>query len=177
MNTENYVNYYVEILTATLQEAILKNISMQANAKVSEDVINDFARLKEELENTINHLNTNGSVEVEQLKNTISQHQETIDRLNGEINSVGNLRNEYEAVKHQAGHVDTFRNELAKARKENEKIVNDYELRIKELNDKIEYLQLTPAKRKKLDDAKAQATATPIVDMTEDITTKDGGSF
>ena len=43
------------------------------------------------------------------------------------------------------------------------------------MNDQIEYLQLTPAKRKKIDEAKAIKT---VDNFTDDSTIiKDGGSF
>ena len=112
-----------------------------------------------------------------------------------------NFKNEYENVKHQVQHVDTFRNELTKTREEFDRNKNEYENKIndlknnyentirdlknghenviKELTDKIDYLQLTPAKRKKLDDDKVSVT--PIENTLEVFTksdiTKDGGSF
>jgi len=47
------------------------------------------------------------------------------------------------------------------------------------LNEKIDYLQLTPAKRKKIEEVKKETTDTPSIDVfssSEDIL-KDGGSF
>ena len=41
MGNEKYLNYYVEILTNTLTDAVIRNVSLQANARISEDVIND----------------------------------------------------------------------------------------------------------------------------------------
>ena len=76
--------------------------------------------------------------------------------FNNELDQIRNLRAEYENVKHQVNHVETFRNELAKSRKEIEDLKKEHELKIKVLNEKIDYLQLTPAKRKKYDEVKAQ---------------------
>ena len=57
--------------------------------------------------------------------------------------------------------------------------ISNHEIAIKELNDKIEYLQLTPAKRKKIDEAnkpKEMAPEMPVSQSSED-NIKDGGSF
>jgi len=81
------------------------------------------------------------------------------------------MKHEFENVRHQVQHVDTFRNELIKERDEHQKTRNDYESKIKSLNEQIEYLQLTPAKRKKIEEAKS-ITATTIINPIE-----DGGSF
>ena len=41
MSNENYVNHYVEILTSTMTDAVIRNISLQANGKISESVITE----------------------------------------------------------------------------------------------------------------------------------------
>ena len=86
--------------------------------------------------------------------------------MNNELNDLRRQRGEFEAVKSQVQHVDTFRNELVKAQE-----------KIKELNAQIEYLQLTPAKRKKIDDEKAKQVETPSVLPITQETLKDGGEF
>ena len=90
------------------------------------------------------------------------------------------MKSEYENIKHQANHVDTFRNELNKEREEHQKTRTVFENQIKELASQIEYLQLTPAKRKKLEDERnkvveviEQSSVLPLTDNT----IKDGGSF
>jgi uncharacterized coiled-coil DUF342 family protein len=117
------------------------------------------------------------------------------------------MRSEYENIKHQAQHVDTFRNELLKEREEHQKTRRElenklnelttkhdsdlnsnkesYEKQIKELGDKIEYLQLTPAKRKKLEEEKAKLLSpTELFQVVEtktepktDTLVEDGGTF
>jgi chromosome segregation ATPase len=159
MSNENYVNHYVEILTSTMTDAVIRNISLQANAKISESVIAEQQSRIDKLNSEIN----------------------TIESLQSKVHELNGMKAEYENIKHQANHVDTFRSELIKERELHQQTRNDYELKIKELNEKIEYLQLTPAKRKKIDDSKL----TPIVEVTEgtptlfniDTTIKDGGSF
>ena len=170
MSNENYVNHYVEILTSTMTDAVIRNISLQANAKISESVIAEQQGKIDKLNSEIN----------------------TIESLQSKVHELNGMKAEYENIKHQANHVDTFRSELIKERELHQQTRNDYELKIQELNgnydlkiqelnEKIEYLQLTPAKRKKIDDSKL----TPIVEVTEgtptlfniDTTIKDGGSF
>ena len=58
MSNENYVNHYVEILTSTMTDAVIRNISLQANAKISEGVITEqqskIDKLNSEIEKILN---------------------------------------------------------------------------------------------------------------------------
>ena len=174
MSNENYVNYYVEILTSTMTDAVIRNISLQANAKISESVI-------AEQQGKIDKLNSEVKSYTDNLNGTNEQYRNTIEGLQNTVNELNGMKAEYENIKHQANHVDTFRSELIRERELHQQTRNDYDLKIKELNEKIDYLQLTPAKRKKIDDSKI----TPTVEVTEepltlfniDTTIKDGGSF
>jgi uncharacterized protein YydD (DUF2326 family) len=95
------------------------------------------------------------------------------------------MRGEYENVKHQLSHVDTFRNELVKEREDHKNTRNQLEATIKELNEKIDFLQLTPAKRKKTEEEKAKLLSpTELFTLVETKTepqpnavTEDGGTF
>ena len=174
MSNENYVNHYVEILTSTMTDAVIRNISLQANAKISEGVIAEqqgkIDRLISEVKNYTDNIN-----------GTNEQHRNTIESLQNQVNELSGMKAEYENIKHQANHVDTFRNELIRERELHQQTRNDYDLKIKELNEKIEYLQLTPAKRKKIDDSKVAPTVEVIEETLTlfniDTTIKDGGSF
>ena len=174
MSNENYVNHYVEILTSTMTDAVIRNISLQANAKISEGVIAEqqgkIDRLISEVKNYTDNIN-----------GTNEQHRNTIEGLQNQVNELSGMKAEYENIKHQANHVDTFRNELIRERELHQQTRNDYDLKIKELNEKIEYLQLTPAKRKKIDDSKITTTVEvieePLTLFNIDTTIKDGGSF
>lgn len=160
MSGQNYMNYYVEILTGTMTDAIIRNVSLQATVKSNEEIVNEQASRLEQLQNIVNN----------------TDHEKTINDLRNELNNVRNELNQLENVKHQAQHVDTFRNELIKEREIHNQTRNDYDSKITELNKKIEYLQLTPAKRKKIDDANnllKVLEAPPTVDET----IKDGGVF
>jgi chromosome segregation ATPase len=223
MGNEKFVNYYIENLIATMNDCLIRNISLQVNERISKEAIEDQAKAIDELKNTIGSLQKenqslqdNKSVsdqeKYQNLENSIRDHLDTIKGLNERIAEADKLKNEYENVKHQVQHVDTFRNELSKTREEFDKsknnyentikdlknghentikelvnnhnnqindLTNNYDNKIKELSDKIDYLQLTPAKRKKLDDDKVSVT--PIENtlevFTKSDTTKDGGSF
>jgi chaperonin cofactor prefoldin len=108
--------------------------------------------------------------------------------LNDELSRLRSIQSEYEKVKNQVNHIETFRNELNKAREEiramqdvhsNEinLIKSSYEKTIAELNEKIEYLQLTPAKRKKIDEQKALQDSKKETNTNVEAIVKDGGSF
>lgn len=167
--SEKYLNYYVELLSSTVNDVVLRNISLQANSRISEDVIaeqqqqiQDLTAKSEQASNSINN-------SIAEHKNVSENYQNTINDLNSKINTLNQLASEYENSKHQIAHVDTFRNELIKARKETEDMKDYYENIISELNDKIKYLQLTPAQRKKIDNLKVAEI------VPENI--KDGGMF
>jgi chromosome segregation ATPase len=173
--SEKYVNHYIELLTNTMQDAVLRNISLQTNLKISDEAIGELNQKVEELESIIENLrNENSSsqqIANDQVKIIANDKDRIIDELKKEINILNNMKHQYENVKHQVEHVDTFRNELIKERDEHQKTRDDYESKIKLLNEQIGYLQLTPTKRKKIDDAKSIATPT-IINPIE-----DGGSF
>jgi chromosome segregation ATPase len=191
MGNEKYLNYYIEVLTNTMTDAVIRNISLQANARVTEEVVKDQVKKNEDLIHQVNNLNDeikklkesnqqSENVKITDLENKIKGHLDRIGDLEKQLNDLNKLKNEYESVKHQVLHVETFRNELNKERENHQKTRSEYEFKIKELNDKIEYLQLTPAKRKKLDEEKnkilevlEQSSVLPITDNI----TKDGGSF
>lgn len=150
MSNQNYVNHYIDILTGTMTDAIIRNVSLQATAKINEEVLN-------------NHQN-----ELEQLRNE-------------NVGQISQLNNEISSLRQQLDHLDTFRNELIRERVEHEKTKSNYEETIKGLKDRIEFLQLTPAKRSKIE-AKTIKLPEPEPEVFEPAielvtTTKDGGSF
>jgi len=150
MSNQNYVNHYIDILTGTMTDAIIRNVSLQATAKINEEVLN-------------NHQN-----ELEQLRN-------------GNVGQISQLNNEISSLRQQLDHLDTFRNELIRERVEHDKTKSNYEETIKGLKDRIEFLQLTPAKRSKIE-AKTIKLPEPEPEVFEPAIelvtiTKDGGSF
>lgn len=175
MNNEKYLNYYVEILTNTMTDAVVRNVSLQANARVTEELVNEQAKRIEELSVMEANRNSETDSEVEKLNLVIANLNNSIANLNNELSDLRKQKSDFENVKYQVQHVDTFRNELLKERNLHQRTRVEYDDRIKELNDQIEYLQLTPAKRKKIDGSKA---IKPVDNFTDDSTIiKDGGSF
>lgn len=203
MSQEKYVEYYVDIMSKTLQDSIVKSISLQANLKLTENIIKELQEkieeltstvdsTKKELESTKTVKNSSDNARIQQLQNENNEHVRVINTLRNQLNDLSLVKSEYESVKHQLQHVDTFRNELSKTREELESVHGKYgseiealkkehENTIKELNDQIDYLKLTPAKRRKIDEAKAAQVTVDGADSEEliisDEILKDGGSF
>ena len=119
----------------------------------------------------------------EQFRNFAAAKDEQIRKLQLDINRLNDITTEYEKVKSQVNHLDTFRNELIKERELHQQTKDEYDLNIKELNEKIEFLSLTPAKRKKVSEVKIVPIDEPVVETifdhldTTDTIIKDGGSF
>jgi DNA repair exonuclease SbcCD ATPase subunit len=182
MSNETYVNHYVEILTSTMTDAVMRNISLQANAKISEGVIveyqNKIEKLNSEIEKILNVSEAEKNNHVVNLNDKIEEQKKYITNLENQLNELNNMKGVYENIKHQVGHIDTFKNELIKERDLHQQTRNDYDLKIKELNEKIEYLQLTPAKRKKIDEIKVPSVVETLeVNEIDNSIIKDGGSF
>lgn len=167
--SEKYINYYVELLSSTVNDVVLRNISLQANARISEDVI---AEQKQQIQSLLskseNDTNSIDNSRNEYSKNLADQ-QSIINDLNNKITVLNGNAKEVEDSKHQLAHVDTFRNELGKARKENDDLHDHYDRLVTELNYEIQYLQLTPAQRKKIDNNK-------VAEIVPE-TVKDDGMF
>ena len=92
--SEKYVNYYVEIMTGTMQDAVLRNISLQAQAKVTEELLNENLNKINDLEQKIQDFNNESEL------------------LRQASHELATTKGEYESIKHQIQHLDTFRNEL-----------------------------------------------------------------
>ena len=161
MGENNYYNYYVETLSNTMTDAIIRNVSLQASVKVNEELVKEYDETIQLLDAEIGKLNEQLENEREvrnQSENSRIQFLDSeVSRLNSELNEIRNLKSEYDNIKNQVQHIETFKRELALSREENKKLQKE-----------IEYLQLTPAKRKKIDEQNT-------INQVEN--TKDGGSF
>ena len=177
MGNENYSNYYVEILTGTMTDAIVRNVSLQAQTRVINEVVESqskqldeansiIGRLKNELEIIKSNNANDRDAYIANLQSDIQQKNDHIGNLNNQINDLNHIRNEYENVKHQVAHLDTFRNELVKERELHQQTKNDHEKQIELLNKQIEKLKPTPVKKSK-----------PVAKVEADTLIKDGGSF
>lgn len=194
MASEKYINYYIETLVSTLTDCVVRNVSLQANAKVTDEVIQDQQKKNAGLEKQIEELklsleevknlktDTENST-IQSLQLQLQQKNEKVNRLNVELNTVANIRRELETAKGQLTHIDNFRNEVVKSRNEIKTLTDRYESQIKELNEKIESLQ------KSLKRKKQKETNQPVEVQVEEVnsdtpqpvdtqeSTKDGGSF
>lgn len=163
---QNYINNYIEVMTGIMQDAVLRNISLQANEKISNDVIQEQAKKIEELQLALDNNSKSESKLHTELENIIVG-------LKSELSSAHNVIAEYDSVKHQVQHVETFRNELVNERNAHEKTRNLYESKIKDLQKQIDYLQLTPAQKKKI----SESTVVKKTKVSTEEPTKDGGKF
>ena len=167
--SEKYLNYYVELLSSTVNDVVLRNISLQANSRISEDVI---AEQQQQIQSLLSK-SENDTISIDNSRNEYSKNladqQSIINDLNNKITVLNGNAKEVKDSKHQLAHIDTFRNELVKARKENDDLHDHYDRLVTELNYEIQYLQLTPAQRKKIDNNK-------VAEIVPE-TVKDGGMF
>lgn len=241
MGNEKYLNYYIETLTTTMTDCVIRNVSMQANAKITDEVVKEqgekieaLVKLNNELQETIQSLKqanaANENNVIQELRNKLGEKEQLVAQQSNDINELRNKHSkeleelttkfrDYDSVKNQATHVETFKSELIRAREETNRVRTELENRINsinaetngkisgineeneknvrlliqkheteksnlnnkitELTEKIEYLQLPPAKRKKIDEQLnrevVSTTITGLVD-TEGVL-KDGGTF
>ena len=212
MGNEKYLNYYIEILTSTLNDCVIRNVSMQANSKISDEIIKEQVEKIEQLSVTLKEyeevnkklkegMATNENNTISDLRNKIGEKDVEVKSLLNQISELNNRYKDYETLRSQSTHIDTFkmelikaREELAKSRGENETQIDilkekheeekaDLQKQIAELNAKIDYLQLSPAKRKKIDELNKGASTVSVIDSTiepvivDENANKDGGTF
>ena len=176
--TEKYQQHYNKILSGTITEALMKNISFQANIQLANDVIAEQEKTidelqkqledvkkdtedrlqdaKQELEVYKNSKVNSDNARITTLENSVKAHLETIARMNGELVAANKLKSEFDNLKSQINNVDIFRKELVKERENHEltkqnyvNVIDQYENTIKSLNEQIELLK-APPKRKKI---------------------------
>ena len=229
MGNDKYINYYIETLTATMTDCVIRNVSMQANAKITDEVVKEqiekidvLTKSNDELKQVIEELKQNinkvDNETIQNLKVKVAESELNVSNLTNQLTELNNKYRDYDSVRNQATHVDTFKSELIKAREETNKTRGELEVKInslisenngkiealngqheknislliqkheteksvfnskvEELVSKIEYLQLPPAKRKKIDELNKEATPTVLTDLVGvDGVIKDGGTF
>ena len=222
MGNEKYLNYYIETLTSTVTDCVIRNVSMQANAKVTDEVIKEQsekiesllesnAELKKTIQDLKNLNSTNENAVVQDLKNKLGESEKLATNLRNDINEMTTKYRDYDSIKNQSTHVETFKSELIKAREETNRVRAELETKINslvsenagkisalteqhdkdiarlnerhdskvnELTAKIDYLQLPPAKRKKIDELNKEIEPAIVTDSAElSSPIKDGGSF
>lgn len=201
MSSDKYINYYIDTLVATLTDCVVRNVSLQANAKVTDDVIGDQQKKIVGLQNEIEEgkklveeanqakLQSDNEI-IRNLERINNDQKEHITKLNVELNSLGSIRNENQNLKNQLNGLESLRNENQTLRKDYEtrkqefesvrqsyestiaKNKEEYELNIDRLNKKIQQLQ--SEKKKKVNVNPTEVKTSDIEQPTEP---HDGGEF
>jgi len=120
MNDQIFVNTYIKILNNTLNEAINKNILLQAQLEVSNEVATTSSSKAAELEAKLSEFNS-----ISESVNTL-KHQ-----LNDSNNQLSNKHN----------HIETFKKELVEARNTIKKLQEENDIKVASLNSEIELLK------------------------------------
>lgn len=140
MNQEKFISSYIELLTATVTEAIQKNVVLQAQKKVLEEEIKSV----ENKDNLISSMRSEFEKQIQDLKSQLNDA-----RKHKEIAVIENTE-----LKKSSTHVDTFKNELSKTRAEvftlnktiedKDSLIDSMKKEILELNEKIKALNSAP---------------------------------
>jgi hypothetical protein len=144
MGNEKYLNYYIETLTSTVTDCVIRNVSMQANAKVTDEVIKEqsekidaLTKLNADLQKSVQDLKnvntSNESAVVQDLKNKLVESEKTTTSLRNEINELTTKYRDYDSVKNQSIHVETFKGELIRAREETNRVRTELETKVNSL--------------------------------------------
>jgi hypothetical protein len=144
MGNEKYLNYYIETLTSTMTDCVVRNVSMQANAKVTDEFIKEqsekidaLTKLNADLQKSVQDLKnvntSNESAVVQDLKNKLVESEKTTTSLRNEINELTTKYRDYDSVKNQSIHVETFKGELIRAREETNRVRTELETKVNSL--------------------------------------------
>lgn len=179
MNQEKFVNSYIELLTATITESIQKNLVLQTQKKIAELELDDANESLKQFDNKTKQELTIKQNEIDSLKHQLGEMRKQRDLS---MSQSGEIKKSVE-------HVETFKNELVKARKHNENLVtkiNELESQLEEkvktfepqLQEKIKIIQsLTTELAKNLKpeyESKKIGKKNPFRETT---ITEDAGSF
>lgn len=164
MDNDKFFNYYVEILTSTLHDALGKNLVFQTQVKIANEELDSKNKIIESLSSDLEKY-------VSFEENVEKTVQEKSAELNTKTQEINFLIKERDDAKSQIAHLEIFRNELVSAKQQLQNkeieitnIKSEYEKIIEELKQNIQYLQLTPSQKKKFTQQKKELS-------------KDGGSF
>ncbi len=164
MSQEKYTQHYVEILTATMTDCIVRNVSMQANLKIKDEIIEQLNEKVFEFQEANENL-------AKQYDDLFSEKEKS----DTDLVSFNKIKNEYELLKNQVSGAEVFRRELLKERENHELTKVYYENKIKELNEEIQSLK-APVKIKKNVKKNIELQLLKPPENTNEII-KDGGSF
>ena len=155
----------------------LVDLQSSKNAEV-EKLKQQVSQIQSTKTNDVNELVRKNTEQLQQIQTDkngeIDKLNKVIIGLRDEVTKAGLIRTEYDKLKHQLGHMDTFRTQLV----ELQKVVEEKNATIDDLNSQIEILKtipVTPVKRKKSNIEKI-ITVEPEATLFAD-ETRDGGSF
>lgn len=171
------------------EKEVANNTEIQSLKKQISDLQSTKAAESERLRQQINQIQSAKTAEAEDIRKRnleqlqqvqsskmveIEQLNKVINGLRDEVTKAGLIRAEYDKLKHQLNHMDTFRTQLV----ELQKTVEEKDIVINDLNSEIENLKsvpATPVKRKKSNVEKVNTVQPESTLFAEE--TRDGGSF
>lgn len=193
MSQEKYMQHYVEILTATMTDCIVRNVSMQANAKLKDEIVDqlnekilEFKEANEELAKAYNELkDKNEKTESENVKSLnleLTKSGNEVNDLRSQVALLTKFKIEYETLKSQISNYEMFRKELIKERENHEATKKYYDEKIKELNEEIDLLKAPPKRKKPVKKPDAiidlvELDETNETEKTKEEALNDGGVF
>lgn len=192
---DKYQKHYNQILSGTISDVMMKNVSYQANIKLANEIISEqektivdsnetVSSLKKEIESLKSNKISIENAKITSLENTIKTQSDTISKLNSDLFAANKSKSEFESFKSQASNVDIFRKELIKERENHDRTRKEFEEKIQELNEQIDALK-APPKRKKTVKKPEEMSIVELVEsnevvneeQTDETTVKDGGTF
>jgi chromosome segregation ATPase len=164
MNQEKFVNSYVELLNATLTEALQKNLVLQVQKTLAEQEISEAEQKVRNFEIKIKELASQKDQEIGNLKG----------QLNEERKQIAIVSNEREEIRKTNQHVDTFKNELVKARAEINHLKDELKSKDLIVNETLNKLSLMEQEKSavKVKKTPLEKTKQPTKELI-----KDAGSF
>jgi predicted RNase H-like nuclease (RuvC/YqgF family) len=163
MNQEKFVNSYVELLNATLTEALQKNLVLQVQKTLAEKEISDAEQKVRNIEIKIKELTSQKDQEIGNLKG----------QLNEERKQIAIVSNEREEIRKTTQHVDTFKMELVKARAEINQLKDELKSKDLIVTETLNRLSLMEQEKNSVKSKKAPLEKTkPTKELI-----KDAGSF
>lgn len=131
MNQEKFINYYVELLTNTVTESVQKNLVLQTEKRVLDNTLKEMSEAFKNREIELEKLLKEKQDEAESLRHQLSEMRKQKD--------VATLQSD--ELKKSINHSETFKNELLKERKENERLNEEVNKLKEELANAVEKYQ------------------------------------
>ena len=155
---------------------LLQNKFQFVEVKKQESKIEALGKELEELKSS---KNSSENTKILNLENQVKSQTAAVAKLQADLFEANKLRTEYENVKHQVQHIETFRNDLIKAREEIKNLQIGHDKTVEDLKkfyeDKLAKFDKTPTKKKVA--AKVAVKKVAPIKTIEVEQFKDGGSF